>query len=84
MNTSKPKRATSLRLNSGLYDKIEERAKKENRSINNFLETIIIDALNYHEPNEETIKAIEEAENERDHLKRYDNTANLLKDLMTD
>lgn len=84
MNTTETKRATSLRLNKGLYSRIEKEAKKENRSINNFLETLIREALDYHEPNEETIQAIEEARREKPFLKRYDNTEELLKDLMAD
>ncbi|WP_413534107.1 type II toxin-antitoxin system RelB/DinJ family antitoxin [Empedobacter brevis] len=60
MNTKEPKKATSLRLNQALYVKIEERAKKENRSISNLLETIISQALNYNEPNKDTIEAIKE------------------------
>ena len=60
MNTKETKKATSLRLNRGLYSKIEKRAKKENRSISNLLETIISQALNYNEPNEDTIEAINE------------------------
>ncbi|WP_313376937.1 ribbon-helix-helix protein, CopG family [Chishuiella sp.] len=60
MNTKETKKATSLRLNRGLYSKIEELAKKENRSISNLLETIISEALNYNEPNKETKEAIKE------------------------
>ena len=33
------KKITSLRLNSGLYSYIEKLAKKENRSLNNFIES---------------------------------------------
>jgi len=60
MTTKEPKKATSLRLNRGLYLKIEKLAKKENRSISNLLETIISEALNYNEPNKDTIEAIKE------------------------
>ncbi|GGE94516.1 CopG-like RHH_1 or ribbon-helix-helix domain-containing protein, RHH_5 [Chishuiella changwenlii] len=60
MNTKETKKATSLRLNRGLYLKIEELAKKENRSISNLLETIIAEALNYNELNKETKEAIKE------------------------
>ncbi|MFV0156735.1 hypothetical protein OBK03_13320 [Empedobacter falsenii] len=60
MNTKESKRATSLRLNRDLYLKIEKRAKKENRSISNLLETIISQALNHNEPNEDTIGAMNE------------------------
>ena len=43
MNTiSINKKSTSLRLNSGLYAYIEKLAKKENRSINNYIETLLL------------------------------------------
>lgn len=39
---------------------MQEQAKKANRSLNNFVESTLMDAV-YSEPNEETIAAIEEA-----------------------
>lgn len=45
MNTSETKKSTSLRLNRDLYSRIKKEAKRENRSINNFLETLIDEAL---------------------------------------
>lgn len=54
------KKSTSLRLNSGLYNKIEELAKKQNRSINNYIETLLFNAVGYDEPNEETKIAMKE------------------------
>lgn len=35
-------------------------AKRQNRSLNNFVETLLLDAA-YHEPNAETLAAMEEA-----------------------
>lgn len=81
MNTTESKKATSLRLNKGLYSRIEEEAKKENRSISNFLETLIRDALHYHEPNEETAEAIKEAKKEKTSLKGYTEMNELFEDL---
>lgn len=82
MNTKEPKKATSLRLNKDLYLKIEKRAKKENRSISNLLETIISQALNYNEPNEETVQAIKDAKSEKNLLKGYTDVNNLFEDLV--
>ena len=39
---------------------LQEQAKKANRSLNNFVESTLMDAV-YSEPNEETIAAINEA-----------------------
>ena len=36
-------------------------AKRQNRSLNNFVETLLLDAA-YHEPNAETLAAMKEAE----------------------
>lgn len=39
----KQKKTTSLRLELGLYSKIENIAKAQNRSINNLIETLLMD-----------------------------------------
>ena len=77
------KKSTSLRLNSGLYSHIEKLAKKQNRSINNYIETLLFDAVGYHEPNAKTKKVIEEARAEKKAgaLKKYDNVNDLFVDL---
>nr|WP_298007126.1 hypothetical protein [uncultured Flavobacterium sp.] len=84
MNTINLKKATSLRLDAKLYSYIEKLAKKENRSVNNFIETVLADATNFYEPNEETKTAIEEARLEKPNLKRYSNSKDLFNDLMAD
>ena len=65
MNTTKIKKTTSLRLDGRFYRYIQKLAKKENRSVNNFIETVLVDATHFYEPNEETKKAIEGARAER-------------------
>jgi hypothetical protein len=78
MNTiATKKKATSLRLNSNLYDYIEKMAKEENRSLNNFIETTLFDALEFREPNENTKKGIVESKKERASLKRYSDSEDL-------
>lgn len=57
--TSK-KTTTSFRLNSDLVERLRSMARRNNRSLNNFVETILYDVA-YNEPNEETIEAINEA-----------------------
>lgn len=49
------RKQTSFRLREDL-----QQAKKANRSLNNFVESTLMDAV-YSEPNEETIAAINEA-----------------------
>lgn len=60
MSTKEPKKAGSFRLDRGLYNHIEELARKNNRSFNNLLETLLIKATNYHEPNQDSINAMNE------------------------
>lgn len=54
------KKATMFRLPSDLIDRLKEMARKEHRSLNNFVECILLDVA-YSEPNETTKAAIEEA-----------------------
>ena len=60
MNTVERKQ-TAFRLRKDLLDKIKKDAAKENRSVNNYVETLLLDAV-YREPNEETLAAIREVE----------------------
>ena len=60
MATTTMRKPASLRLNSKLLDLLKERAKASNRSFNNFVESVLLDAM-YYEPNATTIAAIEEA-----------------------
>lgn len=54
------RKQTSFRLREDLLQIMQEKAKKANRSLNNFVESTLMDAI-YSEPNEETIAAINEA-----------------------
>lgn len=49
-----------FRLNADLVERLKEMAKREHRSLNNFVECILLD-IAYNEPNEMTKAAIEEA-----------------------
>ena len=54
------RKQTSIRLREDLLQVLQQEAKKANRSLNNFIECTLMDAM-YSEPNEETKAAIEEA-----------------------
>ncbi|MFS2804841.1 toxin-antitoxin system protein [Phocaeicola vulgatus] len=54
------KKLTAFRLDSNLLDMLKSAAKREHRSLNNFVECLLMDAM-YTEPNEETKAAIKEA-----------------------
>lgn len=61
MESAIQKKATMFRLNTDLVDRLKEMAKREHRSLNSFVECILFDVA-YHEPNETTKAAIEEAQ----------------------
>jgi hypothetical protein len=60
MEAALPKKATMFRLSVDLIDRLKEMAKREHRSLNNFVECVLLDVA-YNEPNETTRAAIEEA-----------------------
>ena len=64
METLEKRKQTSFRLREDLLNRLQVLAKKENRSLNNFVESALMGAV-YNEPNAETIAAIEEAKTEK-------------------
>lgn len=60
MEAAIQKKATMFRLNVDLIERLKELARREHRSLNNFVECVLLDVA-YSEPNEETKAAIEEA-----------------------
>lgn len=60
MEAAIQKKATMFRLPTDLLERLKEMAKREHRSLNNFVECILLDVA-YNEPNAETKAAIEEA-----------------------
>ena len=54
------RKQTSFRFHPGLMDALKERAAERNKSLNGYVEMLLMDAI-YNEPNEETQAAIEES-----------------------
>lgn len=50
-----------FRLRTDLIDRLKELARRENRSLNNFVECVLLDVA-YNEPNEVTKAAMKEVE----------------------
>lgn len=75
MQTTSAKVQTAFRFDKELIRRLKLKAKKENRSLNNYVETILMDVV-YDEPNEETIAAINEVRSgkplERLDVERFD------------
>ena len=57
-----PKKNQSFRLPVELIERLRQLAKRENRSLNNFVETLLLEAA-YCEPNDVTLAAMREAQN---------------------
>lgn len=62
---TKDKKLTSIRLNKNLYEHLQKKAKAENRSLNNYIETLLWDSSEFRAPNAETLAAMQEV---KDHL----------------
>ncbi len=60
MDIALEKKTHVFRLPAYLLDKLKELAAKDRRSLNNYVECILLDAV-YKEPNEKTIEAMKEA-----------------------
>jgi predicted DNA-binding protein len=61
MDTVIPKKNQSFRLSVDLIERLRQLAKRQNRSLNNYVETLLLDAA-YCEPNDVTLAAMKEAE----------------------
>ena len=55
----------SFRLKADLMERLRMGAKASNRSLNNFVESVLLDAM-YHEPNDTTKAAIAEARSNKE------------------
>lgn len=60
MELALEKKAHLFRLPVSLLDKLKELAHQDRRSLNNYVEGLLLDAV-YHEPNEITRQAFEDA-----------------------
>ena len=55
------KKNQSFRLSVALIDRLKQLAKVQNRSLNNYVETVLLDAV-YRQPNDTTLSAMKEVE----------------------
>lgn len=82
MNTTVERKSRSVRIKTALDKHLEELAKEENRSVNNLIETLLTKASGFKEPNEETKKAMLEADKEIDTLKKYKSAQEAFDDIL--
>lgn len=61
MDIAIPRKNQSFRLSVELIERLKIIATRQNRSLNNYVETLLLDAV-YNEPNVETVAAMKEAQ----------------------
>ena len=59
------RKQTAFRLSTRLLNKLREAAERENRSLNNYVESVLMDAV-FSNPNKLTFAAMKEARENRD------------------
>ena len=62
METTVVRKATSFRLRTDLLEGLKRNAARENRTLNNYVESVLLDVV-YPEPNQVTKAALKEAMN---------------------
>ena len=82
MATTITRRPTSFRLRTDLLEGLKRKAARENRTLNNYVESVLLDIV-YDEPNEVTKAAIGEAMNRRDYPdgELYDSVEEMFKSI---
>ena len=64
MEATIPRTQTAFRLSNELLRRLKIEARKQNRSLNNFVESVLKDVV-YRTPSKETLAAMEEAKDNR-------------------
>ena len=83
MATTIQRKQTSFRLRTDLLEMMREAAERENRTLNNYLENLLLNII-YHEPNEVTKAALEEAMSGNNQNKVYDDVDEMLNDILNE
>ena len=80
MATTITRKPASFRLRTDLLERLKIKAARENRTLNNYVESVLLGIV-YDEPNDITKAAIEEAKSGKNPNKIYDSVDDLLNDL---
>ena len=83
MNTVIERKPASFRLRTDLLERLRRNAVRQNRTLNNYVESILLDIV-YNEPNDTTRAAIEEAMSGRNRNKVYASAEEMMKDILND
>lgn len=80
MATTIIRKPASFRLRADLLEGLKRNAERENRTLNNYVESVLLGVV-YEEPNDVTKAAIKEAMSGKNPNKVYDSVDELFKDL---
>ena len=83
METTIRRKQTSFRLRTDLLEEMKTAAERENRTLNNYLESLLLNYF-YNEPNEVTRAAIEEAMSGHNKNKVYTNIDEMFDDILNE
>ena len=83
METTVTRKPTSFRLRTDLLEGLKRNAKRENRTLNNYVESVLLDVV-YDEPNEVTKAAIEEAMSGKNRNKFYTDVDDMMNDILSE
>ena len=83
METTIRRKQTSFRLRTDLLEDMKIAAERENRTLNNYLESLLLNYF-YNEPNEVTRAAIEEAMSGHNRNKVYTNIDEMFDDILNE
>ena len=80
MNTAIERKPASFRLRTDLLERLRRNAIHQNRTLNNYVESLLLDIV-YNEPNDTTRAAIEEAKSGRNRNKVYSSAEEMMNDI---
>lgn len=83
MATATVRKPISFRFKEDVIVRLKERAALANRSLNNYVESVLLDVV-YNEPNEVTKAAIEEVISGRNPQKTYTSVDEMFNDILNE
>lgn len=83
MSTTIVRKPVSFRLRADLLERLKKNAVRENRTLNNYVESVLLDIV-YDEPNEVTKAAIQEARSGRNRNKVYTDVDEMFNDILNE
>lgn len=83
MNIAIERKPISFRLRTDLLERLRRNAVRQNRTLNNYVESLLLDIV-YNEPNDTTRNAIKEAMSGRNRNKVYASAEEMMNDILNE